>query len=140
MGPLYEEVLKHFGKDKASIVFKHFPLDFHDKAKLASEASMAAHAQGKFWEYHDLIFQNQKQLSRADLESYAQRLGLDMATFNTALDQGLFTERVNEDMEMCRKAGVRGTPTIFINGRKYDGDREAPKIIENIEKKLLKKK
>jgi len=132
--------MKHYGKDKTSLVFKHFPLGFHKQAQLAAEASMAAHAQGKFWEYHDLIFQNQRKLERPNLEAFAQQLGLDMDKFNKALDEGLYKERVAEDMDMCKKAGVRGTPTIFVNGRKYQGERESGKMVELIDKELLKKK
>lgn len=133
------EVLEHYGKDKASIVFKHFPLGFHKQAQLAAEASMAAHAQGKFWEYHDLVFQNMKKLERPNLEAFAQQLGLDMDKFNTALDEGLYKERVQEDMDVCKNAGVRGTPTIFVNGRKYEGPREAKDMIKLIDKEILKK-
>ncbi len=140
MGPLFEGVLEKLGKDKVSIVFKHFPLGFHKQAQLAAEASMAAHAQGRFWEYHDILFQNQKALERPQLEAYAQQLGLDMDKFKSALDQGVFTERVKEDMDVCQKAGVRGTPTIFVNGRKYEGEREPDKMAEIIQKEILDKK
>ena len=138
MGPLFEGLFEILGKDKMSVVFKHFPLGFHDKAQLAAEASMAAHAQGKFWEYHDILFQNQKALERNQLESYAQQLGLDMAKFKASLDEGIYTERVKEDMAVCQKAGVRGTPTIFVNGRKYEGEREAPAMAEILKKEFLK--
>lgn len=136
-GPL-EEVVRHYGAD-ASLVFKHFPLDFHKKAGLAAEASMAAHAQGKFWEFNRLAFANQQKLDRADLEGYAQQLGLDMAKFKEALDAGAYKARVNQDMEVGKKIGVGGTPTIFINGRKWDGGKEADKMIEAIDKDILKK-
>lgn len=140
MGPLLEEVLQHYGNKDASIVFKHFPLGFHDKAQLAAEATMAAHAQGKFWEYQAVLFQNQQELNRADLEKYAQQIGLDMDKFKEALDSGTFKERVQEDMKLGQKNGVQGTPTIFVNGRKYEGPREGPKMIEIIDKELLGKK
>ena len=139
MGPLLEEVLEHYGAD-ASLVFKHFPLGFHKQAQLAAEASMAAHAQGKFWEYHDLMFQDSKALARTDLENHAQQLGLNMDKFNEALDNGTYKERVQEDMTLGQGAGVRGTPSIYVNGRKYDGPREGPKMIEIIDKQILKKK
>ncbi len=136
-GPL-EEVVAHYGAD-ASMVFKHFPLDFHKKAPLASEASMAAHAQGKFWEFSRLAFANQQKLDRADLEAYAQQLGLDMAKFKEALDSGAYKARLNQDMELGKKIGVSGTPSIFINGRKWEGGKESDKIIEAIDKDILKK-
>ncbi len=101
---------------------------------------MAANAQGKFWEYHDVLFQNTKALARTDLENYASQLGLDMDKFNEALDSGTYKERVQEDMALGQGAGVRGTPSIYVNGRKYDGPREGPKMIEIIDKQILKKK
>jgi len=135
-----EEVLKHYGDKDASLVFKHFPLGFHKSAQLAAEASMAANAQGKFWEYQDVLFQNQQTLGRADLEKYAEQVGLDMDKFKNALDSGTFKERVGEDQKLGSKSGVQGTPTIFVNGRKYEGPREAPKMIELIDKEILGKK
>ncbi|MBM4354713.1 MAG: hypothetical protein FJ109_13155 [Deltaproteobacteria bacterium] len=140
MGPLFEEVIKHYGEDKASLVFKNFPLGFHKQAQLASEAAMAAHAQDKFWEYSQELFANQQKLERASLEDYARKVGLNMDKFTAALDNKTYEERVKEDMSICQKAGVQGTPTIFVNGRKYEGPREAPKMIELIDKEILKKK
>ena len=136
-GPL-EEVVAHYGAD-ASVVFKHFPLDFHKKAPLAAEASMAAHAQGKFWEFNRLAFANQQKLDRADLEGYAQQIGLDMGKFKEALDSGTYKARVVQDQELGKKIGVGGTPSIYINGRKWDGGKESDKIIEAIDKEILKK-
>ena len=140
MGPLFDAVINDMGKDKVSIIFKHFPLSFHKNAQLAAEASMAAHAQGKFWEYHDLLFANMKQLERPNLEAYAQQAGLDLTQFKSALDQGLYAERVKEDMSVCQKAGTSGTPTIFVNGRKYEGPREGDKMAALIRKEILKEK
>jgi|GEM_PF-147326 len=99
------------------IVFKHFPLRFHKHAHLAAQASMAAHAQGKFWQYHDLLFANIKKLKRTDLERYAQQLKLDMAKFKKALNSGQYKAYVDKDYADGIKLGVAGTPTIFINGR-----------------------
>lgn len=134
-----KEVQKHYGDDKASIVFKHFPLSFHKDAQLASEATMAAHAQGKFWEMHDKIFANQKQIKRPDLDRYAEEIGLDMARFKAALDNGEFTARVKADMAEGQKAGVRGTPSIYVNGRKYQGQRDAKSMIAIIDKEIVNK-
>ncbi len=134
-----KEVQKHYGDDQASVIFKHFPLSFHKNAQLASEASMAAHAQGKFWEMHDKIFANQKQLERPALEGYAEEIGLDMAKFKAALDNGEFTARVKADMAEGQRAGVRGTPSIYVNGRKYQGQRDAKSMITIIDKEILGK-
>ena len=140
MGPLFEAVLEHYGKDKASVVFKHFPLGFHKNAQPAAEASMAAHEQGKFWEFHDQMFANAKALERADLEKYAQEVGLDLAKFKEALDTGKFTQRVKDDFDLGQKAGVGGTPTIFVNGRKYQGPRDPKGMIAVIDEQILGKK
>ena len=82
---------------------------------------MAAAEQGKFWEYHDKLFQNQRALSRADLEKYAQEVGLDVTKFKDALDKGKFKSAIKEDQEIAERAGARGTPTFLINGRKLVG-------------------
>lgn len=138
MGPLFEEVLAHYGDD-ASLVFKHFPLSFHKKAQLAAEATMAANAQGKFWEYADLIWADQKKIDRPDLEAKAEKLGLDMEKFRKALDGGEFAARVKEDFAMGQRSGVGGTPTIFVNGRKYQGPRTGKQMVELIDREILKK-
>jgi protein-disulfide isomerase len=138
VGPLLDEVANHYGAD-ASVVFKHYPLNFHKKAQLVAEATMAAHAQGKFFEFAGLAFQNQQKLDRVDLERYAEQLGLNMDKFKEALDSGLYKERVQEDVDLANKVGVRGTPTIFVNGRLYEGPREAPKMIEIIDREILKR-
>ncbi|MDI7268760.1 MAG: thioredoxin domain-containing protein, partial [Myxococcota bacterium] len=100
------------------VVFKHNPLGFHHNAPLAAEASLAAHAQGKFWEYHDKLFANQQAMQRADLERYAQELGLNMTKFRRALDQRTYQARVQQDLEICRRFGITGTPTLVMNGKK----------------------
>lgn len=102
--------------ENVRFVFRQFPLSFHKNAHLASQASLAAGAEGKFWEYHDVLFQNQKQLDRASLEKYATDLGLDTAAFKKALDDGTFKQAVDDDIAIGEKVAVRGTPTMFING------------------------
>ena len=105
------------------LVFKHYPLPFHKDAPLAHEAALAAGAQGKFWEYHDLIFQNQRALAREKLDEYAEQLGLDMTQFRAALDQRLYKLVVDADVATTAKVGVRGTPGFFINGKYLSGAR-----------------
>lgn len=99
-------------------VFRQFPLSFHQNAHLAAQASLAAAAEGKFWEYHDLLFENQKSLDRASLEKYAEQVGLNMAKFKKALDDGTYKEAVDKDIELGNKVAVSGTPTMFINGKR----------------------
>ena len=118
------------------VVFRQFPLGFHEQAHLAAQAALAAHAQGKFWEYHDKLFANQKALGRPELEIYAEELGLDMEAFRAALDQGTYKATVDADMALAEKAMVDGTPTMFINGVRVANGTEAAGINEAIEKAL----
>lgn len=115
MGKLRE----HYGEE-LRIVFKHNPLAFHPNAKLASEAAMAAHAQGRFWEMHDLLFQNQRALGREDLERYAAYLGLDMERFRDELDRHVHLPRIHADQDLAKRLGRVGTPAFFINGTPLD--------------------
>jgi protein-disulfide isomerase len=124
----------HFG-DKIHVVFRNYPLEFHKAAHLAHQASLEALAQGKFWQFHDLLFKNQKALARPDLEKYAGEVGLDMAKFKKALDEGTYKAAVDADIALGGKVGVDGTPTLFINGERAQnpGDFEALKTqIEGI--------
>jgi protein-disulfide isomerase len=106
---------------KLRVAFKHQPLDMHPHAKLAAAASLAAHEQGRFWEFHDILFANQRQLDRASLEAYAKQLGLNEARFKAALDSGKFDSQLTADMSEGTRVGANGTPTFFINGRPLVG-------------------
>ena len=103
------------------VVYKNFPLSFHKDAHLAAEAALCAHAQGRFWEYHDILFENQRAMSKVDLETYARRAGLDMDRFRLDLASGIYREVVERHMEEGANLGVRGTPNFFINGRVIKG-------------------
>ncbi|MEW6431686.1 MAG: thioredoxin domain-containing protein [Myxococcota bacterium] len=118
--PTLKQIQDTYG-DSVKIVFRHQPLPFHNNAKLAAEASMAANEQGKFWPYHDKLFANQQGLDRAGLERAAEEVGLDMGKFKAALDSGKFTKRVEEDSAAGMAVGANGTPTFFINGREFVG-------------------
>jgi len=109
-----DEAIK--GNPNVRIVLKQFPLPFHKNADLAAQASLAAHAQGKFWEMHDKIFANAKALTRADLEGYATETGLNMAKFKEALDKGTYAQQVKDETAEGQKIGVQGTPSWFVNG------------------------
>jgi protein-disulfide isomerase len=103
------------------IVFKDFPLASHDRALPAALAARCAGAQGRYWEYHDLLFVAQPEFSRDQLVGYARRLGLEAASFTTCLDTARFQDAVLADRREGREAGVEGTPTFFINGEKLVG-------------------
>jgi len=104
------------------VVFKHNPLSFHDKAELAAEGAVAAHAQGKFWEYHDKLFDNMQALDRADLDTYASDIGLDMTRFKEALDKHTGLTTIRLDQEGAAEVQAKGTPAFYINGKKLDGN------------------
>ncbi len=120
VGPTLKQIKEAYPKD-VRVVFRHQPLSFHANAKPAAEASMAAHEQGKFWEYHDKLFANQRALDRASLERYAEELKLDMGKFKAAMDSGKFRGKVEADAAAGASVGANGTPTFFVNGREFVG-------------------
>jgi protein-disulfide isomerase len=120
--PTMKQIHDEYG-DKVSVSFRHNPLPFHKNAMLASEAALAAGAQGKFWEMHDKLFENQKALLRENLEQYATDLGLDMTAFKADLDSGKFKAQILEDQKVAEQFGARGTPNFFVNGRQVTGAR-----------------
>ena len=97
---------------------------------------MCASDQGKFWEMHDLLFEEQRQLSIENLKEKAQRLGLEQAKFDSCLDSGNYTAQVQTDLQQGALAGVSGTPALFINGRPYGGNRTVEAMSEVIEDEL----
>lgn len=135
-----DEVVAHYGSD-ASLVFKHLALSFHQQAHKAAEASMAALSQGKFWEFYKLTFERQADLKTdGALGKIAADVGLDMDRFNKEMAGGRYEERVDQDLRMAQKLNVRGTPTFFINGRRWQASaRDTQTIIQVIDKEILKK-
>lgn len=113
--PVLEEVLKQYGT-RVRFVVRDFPLDQHQWARKAAEAADAANAQGKFFEYTDMLYRNQQALDVPSLKKYASDLGLDRARFDADLDSGKYAAEVSHDVEEGKAYGVNATPTIFING------------------------
>ena len=103
------------------VIFKHAPAASNPNAMLAHEAALAGGAQGKFWEMHDTLFENQTHLTRADLLGYAKSLGLDLAAFERALDNHTYRPIVERDLAEAAGLGVTTTPTFFVNGRRLVG-------------------
>jgi len=101
---------------KAKLLYKDFPLGFHQHAQKAAEAGKCALAQGKFWPLHDKIFENQQALSVENLKKWADQLGLDMKEFNDCLDSGRMAAKIQAESAEGRAAGVKGTPTFVISG------------------------
>jgi len=106
--------------DDLVIVFKHFPLSFHKEALPAALASMCANEQGKFWAYHDLLFANMKALLPDNLKAYAVTAELDPVKFEACVSSNKYQAVIDSDMVEARSAGVRGTPSVYINGRKFN--------------------
>lgn len=103
-------------------MWKDFPLtSIHPEAFKASEAAHCAGDQGKYWEYHDRLFIDQRALQPPALKQHAAALGLDAAAFETCLDSGKYTQRVQAGLDTGTRLGIESTPTIFINGRQVSG-------------------
>lgn len=104
---------------KAKLVFKHYPLPMHPKAREAAKAAVAADKQGKFWEMHDLLFENQAELQRANFDDYAKKIGLDMKRFKADMQSKETESKIEADIAQGRAAGVDSTPTIYVNDRRF---------------------
>lgn len=101
------------------LVFKHAPLQYHSNAELAARAAVAAQRQGRFWEMHHLLFQNQRALTAPDIDQYAREAGLDLERFHADLGSPETAARVKRDVAEGKRIGVDGTPTVFVNGRPF---------------------
>src|SRR6266487_2571304 len=120
--PVIKRLQKALGK-KLRFVFRNFPLtQAHPYALMAAETAEAAALQGKFWEMHDFIYENQETLEPEALPAWANELGLDMKKFAAAIKQGSGVKRIEEDRASGIESGVNGTPSFFINGTIYDGE------------------
>ncbi len=103
------------------LIFKEYPLDIHSQAHLAATAAVAAQMQGKFWPMYSAMFAHHDQLSRDNIFAYARQSGLDMKRFASDIDSTAVSETVLRDVQDGDHAGVEGTPTVFINGQRYNG-------------------
>ena len=127
-------------EDDILYVYRHLPITTsHPQAQLAAEAAEAAGAQGKFWEMHAKLFENQDHLTEPDLVRYAREIGLDIVRFRRELQDHTHAERVREDFSSGLRSGVNGTPTFFVNGVRYDGPWDLESLFETIEKPLGKR-
>jgi protein-disulfide isomerase len=139
--PTLKQVQQNYG-DKARIVYRQYPLtNLHPNAFKAAEASLCANDQGKFWEMHDAMFQDQGRLAVKELKASAGRLGLNQKKFDTCLDTGRHTEQVQNDMAEGSRFGVTGTPALFINGVPMEGGAVPYDVVAKaIEKELANTK
>lgn len=129
---IIKEVQERLG-DKLCFAYRNFPLaNIHPHALHAAEAAEAADEQKHFWEMHDLLFENQDALEDTDLARYAQALGLNAERLMSEVLMEELMPRVQEDFKSGTRGGVNGTPTLFINGQRYDGPREVDLIVATI--------
>lgn len=134
--PILHEIKERLG-DRLAIVFRHFPLrNHHPHAQKAAEAVEAAGVQGQALQMADLIFENQDRMEPQDLLQHARTLGLDIERFEEELESGRHAAKVREDFSSGLKSGVKGTPSFFINGVRYDGAWDYESLMEAIEKPL----
>lgn len=122
--PAVKQMEKKY-RDEVAFVFLHMPLSAHQYARVAAIASLAAARQGRFWDYRDALFANQKALAPADLEQHAAKLGLDVGRFRTDFRDPSLVRQLQADERVAQDLGVTGTPTFFINGRKVPGAQPA---------------
>ena len=116
--PMLHRLIREFD-GRLKLIFLHYPLDGHEHAVPAARAAVAAGAQGKFWEMHDLLFENQNALESEDFERYAEQIGLDVERFRRDFAAEETQARVDSDKAAGRAVDVHGTPTIFVNGRRF---------------------
>jgi protein-disulfide isomerase len=130
VAPLMAQVMEEFG-DKVQIIWRNYPLTFHEDASPAAQAALEVFEQKgnkAFWAYHDVLFANQRALSRADLEKYAEQVGsIDMKAFRAALDSEKHKAAVDADKAAVAEAGAQiGTPAFFFNGKLMQGAQRYP--------------
>ena len=131
--PAVKLLLERFA-GRARLVFRHFPLEeVHPHALHAALAAEAAGAQGKFWEMHDLLLENQQHLKLRQIRACAEKLEIDMERYDSEMGDELYLQRVREQIESGRNSGVRATPTFFVNGRVCDISFGLPALMARVE-------
>lgn len=131
--PIVKEVQARMG-DRLRFVFRNFPITTsHPHAEQAAEAAEAAAAQERFWEMHDVLYENQRHLEDEDLRAYAEQVGLDVERFGKELAEHAHAARVREDFMSGVRSGVNGTPTFYVNGLRHDDSYELETLLDALE-------
>jgi protein-disulfide isomerase len=132
--PIVKEVQARLGEN-LRFVFRNFPITTsHPHAEQAAEAAEAAAVQGRFWEMHDLLYENQRRLGDQDLLAYAEQVGLELESFDKDLAEHVHAARVREDFMSGVRSGVNGTPTFYINGVRHDDSYELETLLAAVER------
>jgi len=126
--------------DNVKLVFKNFPRRRHKSAAKAAAAALAAKEQGKFWEFHDKLFENSRALNDAKIQEIAEGLGLDMEKFNSDIESPAIQQLIVRDMTNGQEVGVRGTPAVYINGKQMKKRRSLEVFQEMIDAEVKKAK
>lgn len=130
--PIVKQIKRKFG-ETLCFVFRNFPLaEIHPHAQQAAEAAEAAGGQKKFWEMHDILYENQQALDHYHLVEYATMLNLDVERFNNDIFGHKYAGHIHEDFISGVRSGVNGTPTFFINGMRYNGPLDYEPLLENL--------
>ncbi len=137
--PTLEALESQYGSD-LRLAFRHNPLSFHTSAMPAARAAMAAHEQGKFWEMHDKLFENQKDLTEANFNKWARELGLDVKRFKKDYADAAIERKIKDDQSAGITLGARGTPAFFVNGRFVSGAQPKESFEKVIDEELTKAK
>lgn len=130
-----EQIVDEF-EDEVRVEFRHFPLDTHGMAHEAARSAHCADEQGRFWEMHGLLFANLGDYSSQDLPAMAEEAGLDVAEFESCVDDPATRARIDEDVTTGRNLGIRGTPTFFVNGEMFRGVVEYSDLRRVVEREL----
>ncbi len=132
--PLLKEVQRRMGDD-LRFVFRNFPLaQVHPHALVAAEAAEAAGAQGHFWQMHEMLYEHQEALGLNHLKTYAKKLALDETRFAQDLEAHTFRPRIEADFQEGVRSGVNGTPSLFVNGARYDGPVELQSLLTALQR------
>jgi protein-disulfide isomerase len=132
--PIVKELQDRMG-ERLRFVFRNFPITTsHPHAEQAAEAAEAAAAQGRFWEMHDLLYENQRRLDDQSLHAYAEQLGLDVDLFDKELAEHVHASRVREDFMSGVRSGVNGTPSFYVNGTRHDDSYDLDTLLAALER------
>jgi protein-disulfide isomerase len=132
--PIVKDVQARMG-ERLRFVFRNFPITTsHPHAERAAEAAEAADAQGKFWQMHDLLYENQRRLRDEDLRTYAEQLALDLELFDKELAEHVHVARIHDDFMSGVRSGVNGTPTFYINGLRHDDSYDIETLLDALER------
>jgi len=131
--PTLDRLKQEYGQDKIKIVFRPMPLPAHPRAMPSALASLCANEQGKFWEFHNMLFENQQKLEDADLKGYAKKLSLDEAKFASCYDSKKYEKDLEKSRQEAEQVGIQATPTFVINGVLLQGAQPFEKFKEKID-------